>query len=784
MSKGACYRFRSHGGTPDREESRAFFAHLRRALRAAHGLRIPLELGWWGGTTDSISLVARAVTGDRWVQFGLSPAYEAGQWRPGDSPERRLWGNTVRTVRCGGEVGLPFPIPGEEGPWSESVVEQLGGSRARVAVLWELQPDPVSLPGAPPPTSPRTETEPSPSRPASSMLRSLEDRAEARRHAPRWRVKGDLLARPDSQSLLVAGQVAALIESVSHLDGGNRLVCIEPGRIRSLFTRDIVLTEPEILSLFPVPRSPGRPANPDPAGPWPSLWLGRDLRGGSVGLPMEPANGRHLVILGETGMGKSSLLVRLAWEAARHGSVVLFDPVGETAKEFVRGIPPGVPALVQVGPDHPGLTLNVLREVSSNLGSSTVASERALADVIGALRRVRAGRYPDASFWGPRLEEMLFHALRAASLWPEPSLVRAERLLERGPPRLGPIPDTARDSVSELRRRLELTPQDGEGARRLLSEITRSGTLRSLLDAESPTWCAGQAVQNGRLTVISGAAQFAGESVARYLLAVLLALVWNAVLVRPVRDKIFLVLDEVQWYGHESVAEMLRLGRRFNLHIWAATQSFDSLPTLLQEALRTNSADLVVFRGDPAGLRDLARWAPEVRPEAAMRLRRGEAAVLVDKGAQIRWIALPPPSGKSLRPDPATEPTSDDRPRAHPQPPGPPPDDTSVGADFVAEAGPWSALRQYVDEAGHGTELTVRLRDLRVRCSEAPEAAERMVRDCGRALSSRGLIVRSGRDEVGSYWVLSVVGLRALLAEHQKSLAGPDPGDGSEEQAF
>lgn len=751
---------------------RAFFARLRRALRAAHGLRIPLELGWWGGSPDGISLLARGASGDRWVQFGLAPAYEPGQWRPSDAPERRLWGDPVRTVRCGEDAALPFPVPGEDAPWSETVVEQLATSRARVAVVWELQPDPDS-PGPLLATVARSAGDSSQPRPLNSVLRSLEDRREARGCAPRWRVTGELLSSPDPASVVVAGQAATLIESVGHLDGGNRLVCTAPGRLRSVLTRDLVLSEPEILSLFPLPRSPGHLTSAEAPRPWPSLWLGRDLRGVSVGLPTEPANGRHLVVLGETGMGKSSLLVRLAWEAARHGSVVLLDPVGETAAEFVRGIPRDTPGLSQVGPDRPELTLNVLRELSSNLGGSAVASERALGDVIGALRRVRAGRYPDANFWGPRLEEMLFHALRAASLWPDPSLERAERLLERGPPNLGPVPETAREAVGELRRRLELTPQDGEGARRLLSEITRTGTLRSLLDAPSPTWSAGQAVQPGRLTVISGAAPLAGESVARYLLAVLLALVWNAVLVRPGRDKLFLVLDEVQWYGHESVAEMLRLGRRFNLHVWAATQSFESLPRLLQEAFRTNSADLIVFRGDPAGLRDLSRWAPEVRPEAAMRLRRGEAAVLIDKGAEIRWVALPPPNTRSRRPetDVSPPPALDAQARLDPSPP-----QTDAVEQGVAVAGSdvlWGALRHYVDEAGPGAELTVRLRELRARCSSAPGTAERMVRDCGRVLASNGLILRAGRDEAGSYWVLSGAGLRALLAGREERADRP-----------
>lgn len=563
--------------------------------------------------------------------------------------------------------------------------------------------------------------------------------------------------------------MAHLLETASHLDGGNRFACRPARSPFSKLRQAPVLSEAELVGLFPPPASVALVAAA--TGPFgrARLWLGRDLKGSCVGLPFDSVQGRHLLVLGETGMGKSSLVVRLAWQAARWGSVVLFDPVGDTAREFLAGLPESLaPGVSWVSPAVPGLTLSLLMEIAARGGETLARRERLLGDVVAALRRVRAGRYAESTFWGPRLEEMLFQAIRAASRWPGASLAVAERLLtpEGFPWRT--VPESAREAVSDVRQRIEHAPQDGDGARRLLSEITRSEVLREMLDASSPTWSVGTAVTPGRITVVSGDAPQVGESVARYLLAVVLALAWNAVLGRESPSKTFLILDEAQWYAHDSVAEMLRLGRRFNLHVWAVTQSLRSLPEVVRDAFMTNSADVVLFRGDPSDVRDISRWVPQVAPERIMRMPRGQAAVLIDKGSETHWVLLPPPSSGRGDPNrfrpflPASLPpeTVDvSRPRIDATPPLAA---ASAARSPPAEAAPFvEALRELIGQADGRSELIVRLAELRSRWSADPSLADRRVRNGGRFLASTGAMVRSGRDDAGSFWVLS----RERLAE-------------------
>ena len=501
------------------------------------------------------------------------------------------------------------------------------------------------------------------------------------------------------------------------------------------------------------------------------MWLGRDLRGTMAGLPLDPRQGRHLIVLGETGMGKSSLVVRLGWQALHWGSVLFFDPIGDTAREFLSGVPEARASQVSwVSPAVRGLTLSLLGEIETSSGRDPARRERMVGDVVAALRRVRAGRYVESTYWGPRIEEMLSQAIRAASLWPGASLALAERLLTPGAFPSRPIPPVARAAVADVRRRIDISPQDGDGARRLLSEITRSDVLRGILDAEAPTWAIGASVLPGRITVVSGDAPQVGESVARYLLAVVLALAWNAALAREQPTKTFLILDEAQWYAHDSVAEMLRLGRRFNLHVWAATQSLRSLPESIREAFTTNSADVVLFRGAPEEVRDFARWVPELGPERIMRMPRAEAAVLIGKGSRVHWIRLSPPKLGGSDPihfaprfpnaeaardpeRPIRSPAGECEPASARADPSTPPNEDPLAR----------ALRDLEAQAGSQAELTVRLSEVRSRWAGDPAIAESSVRTGGRTLASAGVLLRTGRDSSGSFWVLSRERLREML---------------------
>lgn len=785
MTVWQSYRFRPGPTSPDAERLRAFVVKLRRALRAAHGLGASLRVSWSSGVCGGVDVAVNSPAGARWMQFGLSTAYELGQWQSSPESEEDSTALPKYFVSPGGPAASPFPSEVEDVLWSETVLGELRSTRAGLRVEWVLRPDP-GVPVIDDPNPPSGPVNRDGVRYRSLPERTLKDLEEGRRIGLRWRVQGQILLEPSLAGGETGGHVARLLEMASHRVGGNRFVCKSVGSPWSILHPWTVLTEAELVGLFPPPGASAFPSSAGGSYGRLRLWLGRDLNGISVGLPIDPSQGRHMLVLGETGMGKSSMVVRLAWQASRWGSVILFDPVGETAREFLAGVSESRAGDVSwVSPAHGGLTISLLSEIASGGGNSIARRERMLGDVVSALRRVRAGRYADSSYWGPRLEEMLFQAVRATSEWPGASLRVAEQMLTPEGVLWREVPEAARAHVIEVRRRIERSPQDGDGARRLLSEITRSAVLSEMLDAPSPTWSISRAVAPRRTTVVSGDAAEVGESAARYLLAVILALAWNALLAREQPTKTFLILDEAQWYAHESVGEMLRLGRRFNLHVWAVTQSLRSLPEVVRDAFATNSADMVLFRGDPSDVRDVSRWVPQITPERIMRMSKGEAAVLIDKGSETHWVHLSSPragSGDATHFRTASPsggasaaPTQTESTSAVPgDPPPPPVDRTPLGR---LENSPLSeALRDLLHRGGVSSELRISLAELRAQWPTEIGPADPWIRRAGRVLTENGTLVRTVNGVDGKCWVLSRDRLKGMLIPAQSDSRSDDRG--------
>ena len=111
--------------------------------------------------------------------------------------------------------------------------------------------------------------------------------------------------------------------------------------------------------------------------------------------------------------------------------------------------------------------------------------------------------------------------------------------------------------------------------------------------------------------------------------------------------------------GATTVAEMLRLARRRNVHVVLATQTVGSLPEGVEEAVWTNVSDFVAFRGSPEEARELERATVGVSVEEILALPRGHAAVLLGKGNSVAWMrtAGRPPDANDLdlRPPPPSK---------------------------------------------------------------------------------------------------------------------------------
>lgn len=504
-----------------------------------------------------------------------------------------------------------------------------------------------------------------------------------------------------------------------------------------------------------------------------TLPLGRDRTGLVVGPRFEAGQGRHLAVLGETGMGKSSLLVAVGRRVFETCGGVVFDPLGETVRTLRAELTSEQRTrLLWIDPEIGTSGVNALEGIGPGTTEDPIRSERRLNDLVHALRRVRAGRYEESSYWGPRLEEMVTRALRAAAALPSGTLADAHTLLATSG-RLGrPVPEVAIEPVRELADRIRDRPEDADGARRLLHEVVRSPVLVRMLAEPEPELRTRDLVVPGRIVLISGDAGRVGEPTARYLLAVYFALVWSELLAREGAPKTFVMLDEAQWFSHESLGEMLRLGRRKNVHVVLATQGVGSLPPAVADAVWTNVSDFVAFRGSPEEAREFTRASRAVSAEDLLALPRGEAAVLLGKGHFVRWVktiripgapAVPPDrenpeGGGSVAPDSGG--------------PGVPLPGEEPGEPSRAPSTRVAAVLGYLAERAvglaPGVPLVVRLEDLRREVD--PDGVG--VRRAGSLLRRSGVLHRTERGETGSIWVMD---RDRLVALRERGWAEPLP---------
>ena len=731
---------------PSSDDSEQFRSRLRIALGSAAGLGVRIRGVLASGRPGELRIQGACRRDDRWIRGPLAFAYDYSGWRNCRVP-------TAEPLPAGSYVGvgvsLPGPIERSDLSWLDSFAASFALLERGIQFQWEVAGLPSPLVGRPR-SDPIGVVVPVPPNgrivPPSGPDRDANDDSIARSWALRWVVRITLSARESARRDELV-RAKRLLESVLHLPGS-------PG-VRLRPTRPLVrpeapwipATTEEVAALFP---APSRLPSLSVSAASPVLRVPSES-GSAVEFEFASGEGRHLLILGETGMGKSTLLVRLALAASRHGSVVLLDPIGETAERWAGQLPDDRASEADVvSPARYPVPINVLAAEPRPAGGGARTDDRLVGNLVEALRRVRAGRYADSPFWGPRIEEVVGLALRAARAYPHGTLADAQRLIEAPSVRLDAEPEAAREPLRRLRDRLAARPEEGSGASRLLGEITGSRVLREMLCSASPAWDLREATRPGRITMLVGDAASIGERDARYLLAVYLAILWDRILSRDRPEKLFLVLDEAQWFFHESAAEMLRLGRRCNLHVWVASQSLASLPESAREALLTNCADVVLFRGSPAEAREFGRWGLPVGVDRLLSLDRGEAIVLHGKGRSVEMtrIAPLPVRGSGAEALATMGRGTIDRLRAR-VPPNP---DTTASERAILVA---------LSGAGDGGDeiATVRLAALRDRLD--PSGA--VVRLIGALLARSGGMVESVRDAAGSLWRFRPSVARALL---------------------
>jgi len=342
---------------------------------------------------------------------------------------------------------------------------------------------------------------------------------------------------------------------------------------------------------------------------------------------------RHLYVIGQTGTGKSTLLLNLmAQDIAAGEGFALLDPHGDLAEAVLMQMPRDrTPNLVYVNPADAArpIGFNPLSAVPED-AKPVVADE-----VVGAFKHV----WPDS--WGPRLDYVLMNAVRALLDVPGGTLLMLPRLLIDDPFREELLHSYVRDPMVQSFWRNEyanftqsLRAEAISPIQNKIGRVLIEPRLRNMLAQPSSTISLRRLMDEGSIIVCNLAKGRLGESVAHLLGALLTTSIAQAALSRadvPAAERrtFHLYADEFQSFATASFALILSESRKYGLTLTIGHQYLHQIGDDLRAAVFGNVGSLIALR---AGAEDAALLAEQIG--------LGGRDALLDLGNFTAWARL------------------------------------------------------------------------------------------------------------------------------------------------
>lgn len=368
-----------------------------------------------------------------------------------------------------------------------------------------------------------------------------------------------------------------------------------------------------------------------PTAPGGDFARGKAVPGDMTLKPIIRMRTTHILLVGKTGMGKSTLLRQMAVQSMGTGSgLLLLDPHGDLADEVATLVPRRRRNdLVLFDARAPEVSpgLNPLRGVP--VGSRAV--------VVSAVLATFKKLWPDN--WGPRSEHLLRYSLLALCE------VRGATLLD------------ARDMLSSERHRAWVLKQvhDEDVMRFWAKEFTgyskqlqadavaaplnklgaflASAAMRAILTKNRSVLDAEKCMARGRIVIARLSKGATGEDGAHLLGGLLLGLFQRATMAREAltqeaRTPFAMFVDEIGSFATKPFLELLAEARKYGVSLALATQSLAVMEPEMRAGLLGNVGRLVAFRVGAEDALILEReFAGRFGPQSLMQLDVAERIV-------------------------------------------------------------------------------------------------------------------------------------------------------------
>lgn len=328
------------------------------------------------------------------------------------------------------------------------------------------------------------------------------------------------------------------------------------------------------------------------------------------GLPRSD-RGRHLYILGQTGVGKSGLLELLTISDiySPYGFAVI-DPHGDYAISILKRIPKDrMDDVVYFNPsdaDFP-IAFNPMEVYDPKLKTHTCS------ELIGVLKRIFES-------WGPRLEYILRYSILALLDYPDSTMLDITRILTDDKFRRRVI-EHVNDPVVKNFWTVEFASWNSRFATEAVAPVlnkvgafTANPVIRNIIGQPKSSFNIRHIMDQRKILIVNLSRGLIGEDNASLLGALLVTKMQMAAMSRADIDDInqripfYLYVDEFQNFATDSFTTILSEARKYALILTVANQYIAQMSMGVRDAVFGNVGSIIAFRMSADDSRTMVKY--------------------------------------------------------------------------------------------------------------------------------------------------------------------------------
>ncbi len=315
--------------------------------------------------------------------------------------------------------------------------------------------------------------------------------------------------------------------------------------------------------------------------------------------------GKHIYVIGKTGMGKSTMLENMAIQDIQNGEGIAFiDPHGSTAEKLLDFVPhERIKDVLYFAPfdvDNP-VGFNVMEDVGFDKRHLVVSG------LMGALKRI----WVDA--WSARMEYILQNTLLALLEYPDTTLLDVNRMLTNKTFRTAVVekltdPVVRAFWVEEFANFTDTYTREATPAiQNKIGQFVSNPLIRNIIGQSKSSFDVRAMMDQKKILIVNLSKGRMGETNASLLGSMLVVKIYLAAMSRADEPatrmaklpRFYFYVDEFQSMMNDAFADILSEARKYKLALTLANQYIEQMEEKVRDAVFGNVGSMIVFRVGP-----------------------------------------------------------------------------------------------------------------------------------------------------------------------------------------